>query len=223
MPDAGGSGGHRAVGSQALSIAVEGVIGVGKTTLARALRDVLGAVPLFEEELANPFLERFYKQRQRWALACQLFFLEARVRQFRQVPAGMPVISDHSLAKDPLFAAINLPDDELAMYERYYQAMVPRDLWQPQVTIWLTAPLDEVRGRIRRRGRKAEDHIDLGYLGELVEAYGTWLELAEQQRQRVVVVSADGVDIAGDRGALERLVSACAEAPQGISYCNPIG
>jgi len=103
----------KSVAIDPLRIAVEGVIGVGKTTLVKAMAERLGAVRLSEDDLANPFLARFYKQPARWAFACQTCFLEARLRQFATgTPVGVPVVADHSLQKEPIFAAVNLADDE---------------------------------------------------------------------------------------------------------------
>jgi len=205
-----------------LHLAVEGVIGVGKTTLVRALAERLGAVRLSEDELHNPFLERFYKQPVRWALACQTWFLEARLQQFAAPrPVGVPVVSDHSLIKEPIFASVNLASEELELYQRLYQRLAPEVGFVPHVTIYLTASLNEVRARIRSRGRRRESTIDVGYLGRLVDAYQAWFEGAQDSGTRIVVVDADGVNVAGDPAAVDRLIDACLHAPHGVSFCNP--
>lgn len=208
----------------AFSIAIEGVIGVGKTTLARAVAERLGAFRLCEEDIVNPFLTDFYKNRSRWALACQLSFLHGRMAQFRRPrPVGVPVVSDHSLVKEPLFAAVNIANvDELDLYTRTYAAVADPQAFHPQVVVYLTAQLDEVRDRIRQRGRRSEYKIDVGYLADLVDAYEAWCESDAAGRERVVVVSADGAGIAEDPAAVDRLIDACRRAPVGLSYCNPI-
>lgn len=207
---------------QALQIAVEGVIGVGKTTLVQALAERLGAVRLSEGELNNPFLARFYKQPARWAFACQTCFLEARLRQFAsKLPVGVPAVADHSLQKEPIFAAVNLVDDELALYHRLFDTLAPSCAFQPQVIIYLHASLAEVRRRIRSRGRREEGQLDVGYLGRLIDGYQAWFQEIQNTRSRVVVVDADGVNIAQDPAAVDRLIEACLQAPHGVSYCNP--
>jgi len=211
-------------GSNALSIAVEGVVGAGKTTLAAALADRLGAVRLFEDEIDNPFLASFYKHRKRWALACQLYFLEARLRQFaRHVPVGMPVVADQSLVKERIFAAVNLAGEEAELYRRCFERMAADCPFVPRVLIYLTASLEELRERIRVRGRRIEGAIDLGYLDELHHVYERWVEGEQAARQRIVVVSSDTSNIAQDAAAVDRLIEACLAAPVGLSYCNPAG
>lgn len=210
-------------GAEPLTVAVEGVIGVGKTTLAKAMADQLGAVRLFEEEIGNPFLPAFYKNRAKHAFVCQAAFLAGRVDQFsRDLPVGVPVVCDHHLLKDPLFARVNLAGDEWAVYQSLYRRMAPQAVFRPRVIVYLTAPLDEVRRRIRERGRRMEAGIDLGYLKALVEAYEAWFASEEAARERVVVVSADGAGVAGDPEAVGRLLDACLQARPGLQYCNPI-
>ena len=206
----------------ALRIAVEGVIGVGKTTLAQAIAEHLGAVRLMEEQIDNPFLELFYKQPKRYALPCQLAFLEGRLQQFNQlVPVGVPVVTDHSLIKDPLFAAVNLDGQELALYQRFFARCQQHVSFKPDVIIYLSAKVEEIGKRIRNRGRRMEVGIDVKYLHQLVESFERYFDGPEAAKQRVIVVKADGNNIAADPAAVERLVAAAVSAPRGMSYCNP--
>ena len=208
-----------------LQIAVEGVIGVGKTTLARALAEHIGAVRLFEEDIANPYLDDFYRSGTRYALPCQLAFLAGRVEQFTRVlPVGVPVVADHSLVKEAIFAGANLEGRDWELYQRVQAQLCARGRisFVPRVIVYLSASLDEVRRRIRARGRRREYDLDLSYLKCLVEAYQDWCELQDGTgASRVVVVNADGIGLATDPQALACLVDACRQARPGIQYCNP--
>ncbi len=208
-----------------LQIALEGVIGAGKTTLARALAEHIGAVRLFEDDITNPYLDDFYRHGARYALPCQLAFLAGRVEQFtRPLPVGVPVVADHSLVKEAIFAGANLEGRDWELYQRLQSQLCQRGRinFVPRVVIYLSASLDEVRRRIRARGRRREYDLELSYLKRLVEAYQDWCELQDSTGDsRVVVVNADGIGLASDRQALTSLIDACRQARPGIQYCNP--
>ena len=204
-----------------IRIAIEGAIGAGKTTLAKALADELGPIRLFESDIENPFLERFYKNKARHALACQLWFLQGRMQQFSSHnSAGIPVVADHSLIKDQIFATINLNSEEYELYQRLASQLVPMTTFEPDVIIYLKADMDELGRRITKRGIAMESAIGWPYLESLNNAYETYFSDVPAQ-QRVLVVSSDLVNIAEDKAALKRLVKACLAATPGISYCNP--
>jgi len=156
-------------------IVVEGPIGAGKTSLARALAEHSGAQLLLERPEENPFLAGFYQDRRRWALATQLFFLFERVNQL----AGLkqldlferPTVADFLFDKDPLFARLNLLDDEFSLYQRIYDHLSPQVL-APDLVIYLQAPVDVLMARIRRRSAVYERGIGEDYLARLVAGYG---------------------------------------------------
>ena len=157
-----------------LYIAIEGPIGVGKTTLTRRLAARFDARIVFEVVEENPFLASFYEDRDRYAFQTQLFFLMSRFKQqdeLVQADLFAPnTIADYHLLKDRIFAQLTLADAELALYERVYRSLESMVL-KPDVLIYLHAPLDTLLARIERRGRAFERDFDAGYLTALCRAY----------------------------------------------------
>lgn len=157
-------------------IAIEGPIGVGKSSLARRLAVHLGAELMLEKAEDNPYLERFYNDQPGYAFQTQVFFLFQRMRQVRELAQpGMfskAVVSDFTLAKDALFARMNLGDEEYRLYSQMY-AQVSRQLPQPDLVIWLQATPPVLMQRIRQRGIAMEQRIDPAYLQRLCDAYAS--------------------------------------------------
>ena len=156
-------------------IAIEGVIGVGKTTLARFVHSAFAADLLLEVFEENPFLSDFYSDRSRYAFQTQIFFLLSRYQQqHRVIPdtlaAGRTIISDYTFEKDALFAGINLTGDELAMYHRVHQALAEK-IPQPDLVVFLRASTDTLMQRIAHRDRPYERGMDRAYIDELNQAY----------------------------------------------------
>jgi deoxyguanosine kinase len=155
-------------------IVVEGPIGAGKTTLAKRLAARLGSDLLLEQPGANPFLARFYQDMPRYALPTQLFFLFQRAKQIE--PLAQPdmfsraTVSDFLLDKDPLFARITLTGDELALYDRIYEALRPHAP-TPDLVVYLQAQPDTLIERVRRRAEQFERGISEEYLALLAEGY----------------------------------------------------
>ena len=155
-------------------IAVEGPIGAGKTSLARRLADRLGAELLLEQPGENPFLSRFYQDMARFALPTQLFFLFQRARQLGSLAQpdmfGRPTVTDFLLEKDPLFASITLSGDEMALYQKIYDAIRPQAP-SPDLVVYLQAQPATLYERVRRRAADFERGIGEDYLGLLAEGY----------------------------------------------------
>jgi len=156
-------------------VAIEGVIGVGKTTLARLLRPMLEAEILLEIFEENPFLSDFYSDRARYAFQTQIFFLLSRYHQQRRtVPdllsAGKFLLSDYTFAKDALFARINLKGDELAVYQKVHEALGEK-IPKPDLVVYLRADTPVLMQRIALRDRPYERNMEQEYIEGLSRAY----------------------------------------------------
>ena len=203
-------------------IAVEGPIGVGKTTLARRIADTFDYDLLLEEAELNPFLERFYQNRQQTALATQLFFLFQRVQKITELKQRdmfeQSRVADFVLEKDPLFARVNLEPDEFALYEKVFSKMRV-DAPVPDLVIYLQASPDRLLERIDRRGIDAERLIDRQYLEQLNEVYSEFFLYYDAAP--LLIVNANEIDLAqGDRD-YEQLVDYMLNIKKGRHYFNP--
>lgn len=188
-------------------IAIEGVIGVGKTTLTRLLQ------PRFEGDLVlevfeeNPFLSNFYGDRARYAFQTQIFFLLSRYRQqMAMVPPARrkrPIISDYTFAKDRLFAQLNLSGDELAMYERVHDALGAH-LQHPDLLVYLRADHDVLMARIAARDRPYERNMDPQYIEELRLAYEDFITAYEHSP--VLIIDTNELNIIQDTSDLDYVV-----------------
>ncbi len=155
-------------------IAIEGVIGVGKTTLARLLQSAFNADLLLEVFEENPFLADFYGDRQRYAFQTQIFFLLSRYHQQRAasklLTPGNSLIADYTFKKDALFASINLDGDELDTYHQVHDALAEK-IPLPDLIVYLRASTDVLMQRIAHRDRPYERDMDRGYIDRLNQAY----------------------------------------------------
>jgi len=159
-------------------VAIEGVIGVGKTTLARLLQPAFQSSLVLEVFEENPFLSDFYSDRQRYAFQTQIFFLLSRYyQQRRSVPEilkqGEPLITDYTFAKDALFARINLIGDELEMYYRVHDALAEK-IPLPNLIVYLRADTDVLMQRIASRDRPYERNMERDYIDQLNHAYDSF-------------------------------------------------
>src|SRR5580698_5896813 len=153
------------------SIAIEGPIRVGKSTLARVLADRLHARRVFDPE-DNPFLADFYKEKPGSAFRAQLYFLIERHQRLLEAQRGdsAPLVSDFLFEKDKIFAYINLDNEELKLYERYFEIFAA-DLKPPELVIYLQASPEVLRERITKKQSPSEKNISNAYLEEVVRAY----------------------------------------------------
>ncbi|HAV76401.1 MAG TPA: deoxynucleoside kinase [Anaerolineae bacterium] len=156
-------------------VAIEGVIGVGKTTLARLLQPAFDAEIILEVFEENPFLSDFYSDRQRYAFQTQIFFLLSRYHQQRRtiheiVATGRNLFADYTFAKDALFASINLKGDELGMYHKVHEALAEK-IEKPDLLVYLQAATDTLMQRIAQRDRPYERQMERSYIDQLNHAY----------------------------------------------------
>ncbi len=177
--------------------AIEGVIGAGKTTLARMLQASFQANLLLEVFEENPFLSDFYTDRARFAFQTQIFFLLSRYQQQRRnVPtllaSGQHLISDYTFEKDALFAGINLLGDELVMYQRVQEALAEK-IPLPDLIVYLRASTDTLMQRISLRDRSYERSMERGYIDELNRAYDAFF-LERPNSVPVLTIESDLLD-----------------------------
>ena len=156
-------------------VAIEGVIGVGKTTLARLLQPSFDAEIILEVFEENPFLSDFYSDRERYAFQTQIFFLLSRYHQQRRtiheiIGTGKNLFADYTFAKDALFASINLKGDELDMYHKVHEALAEK-IKKPDLLVYLQASTDTLMQRIALRDRPYERQMESAYIDELNHAY----------------------------------------------------
>jgi len=176
-------------------IAVEGVIGVGKTTLARLSQSDFKAELLLEVFEENPFLARFYQDRKRYAFQTQIFFLLSRYQQQHEaIPAALArgnLISDYTFDKDQIFARLNIESDELAMYERVH-AILATKIPDPDLVVYLRADTDTLMERIALRDRSYERAMERGYIEALARIYDDFF--AHYTQAPVLTIDASRID-----------------------------
>ncbi len=203
-------------------VSVEGPIGVGKTTLAKRLADHFNYQMLFEQAEQNPFLERFYRNAKQSALATQLFFLFQRAQQIQDLRQGdlfAPAqVADFLMAKDRLFARINLDADEYALYEKVYQQLT-FDTPAPDLVIYLQAPTDVLLQRIRLRGIGYEQSIEQSYLEKINAAYSEFFLYYDDAP--LLIVNAAQIDFANSDRDFAQLVEYIGTVRGGRQYFNP--
>ncbi len=172
-------------------IAIEGVIGVGKTTLARLLQPAFDAEILLEVFEENPFLSDFYSDRSRYAFQTQIFFLLSRYHQQRRgvtaiLESGRSLFSDYTFAKDSLFARINLKGDELETYNNLHAALAEK-IVLPDLLVYLRASTDTLMQRIAARDRSYERNMERSYIEELNQAYDDFFSTAYTETPLLVI------------------------------------
>jgi deoxyguanosine kinase len=179
-------------------IAIEGVIGVGKTTLARRLQPIFDSGLLLEVFEENPFLSDFYSDRARYAFQTQIFFLLSRYQQQRRTVSELltqsnNVVADYTFEKDALFAQINLRGDELEMYYRVHEALAEK-IVPPELIVYLKADTDTLMQRISQRDRPYERNMERSYIEELNQAYDGFFTDHQSRRSPVLAIDTNQLD-----------------------------
>lgn len=203
-------------------VVVEGPIGVGKTTLAKRLAESFESELLLEGATENPFMGKFYENPRAAALPTQLFFLLQRARQMQELRQGdmfNPVrVADFLMEKDRLFAELTLDDEELKLYEQVYQQLA-FDVPQPDLVIYLQAPVDVLLDRIQSRGIQHERLIEAAYLQRLSEAYIEFFY--HYSEAPLLIVNARDVDFANNENDYQQLLQRVRNLRSGRHYFNP--
>jgi len=205
-------------------IAVEGPIGVGKSSLARALAQHYGARLVSEPVEENPFLPRFYEESERYAFTAQLSFLVERYRQQQELVQvdlfQHSVVTDYVFAKDRIFAGLTLGQDELALYERFY-ALLDDRIRKPDLVVYLDAQAEVLLRRLKKRDRPYERRIGREYIEKVEEAYRKFFH--GYKDSPLLVVSCSGIDFVENGGHLADLVREIESMGQGVQYYVPLG
>ncbi len=205
-------------------IAIEGVIGAGKTSLANMLAKKINAKLILEEFETNPFLSKFYDDRKRYAFQTQMFFLVNRFKQQQELNQedlfSQFIVSDYIFAKDNIFAYMNLSGDELKLYETLFPQL-QRDLRKPDLVIFLQASNDRLMYNIKKRNRKIEKSIAKSYIRELSEAYNDFF--FKYSNTPLLIVNSTDIDFVNREKDFEELFNQIFREDRAfVEYFNPV-
>jgi len=203
-------------------IAIEGPIGVGKTSLAAALAREFEARLVLEDAESNPFLTRFYDDADKYAFPAQLYFLLARYNQQRELAQqdlfSRATVADYLFAKDRIFAALNLEPEELALYERVFGLLDAR-MAKPDLVVYIAARAEVLAERLRKRKRDFERYISFEYLERVSAAYRDFFFYYDEAP--LLVVDSSEIDFVADRDDLADLVREIDRAKPSVQHYIP--
>ena len=204
-------------------IAVEGTIGVGKTSLAKILGERLEAKLILEEFEENPFLVDFYKDAERFAFQTQLFFLLSRYRQQQELQQTdlftKALISDYMFIKDRLFAALNLNDKEMGLYNSVAR-ILEKNVSSPDMVIFLQSDTDRLMLNIKKRGREYETSIDWKYIDALNQIYNEFF--FRYDKNPLLIINTNDIDFVHNKNDLEEIIEFIRTPGDGTRYFNPL-
>lgn len=205
-------------------IAIEGVIGVGKTTFSKMISDELGARLLNEEVFENPFLVDYYKNKKRFAFSCQLFFLISRFQQQQQLMIrdlfSEKIVSDYLYAKDSIFASITLSERELVLYDKIAPILI-ENIPKPDLAIYLQASTPILLERIKKRNYPFEKTIDSDYIELINKAYDYYF--FNYTETPLLVVKTDNIDFVNNPDHFKDLIEQISKPLMGKKYYTPSG
>ena len=204
-------------------IAVEGTIGVGKTSLAKILGVRVEANLILEEFEENPFLVDFYKDAERFAFQTQLFFLLSRYRQQQELQQTdlftKALISDYMFVKDRLFAALNLNDKEMGLYNSVAR-ILEKNVSSPDMVIFLQSDTDRLMLNIKKRGREYEKSIDWKYIDALNQIYNEFF--FRYDKSPLLIINTNDIDFVHNKNDLEEIIEIIRRPGEGTRYFNPL-
>lgn len=204
-------------------IAIEGPIGVGKTSLAQLMAQELGAKLVLEEFENNPFLPDFYKDPERYSFQTQLFFLLQRYRQqqeLRQVDMFQNLlVTDYMFVKDRLFASLNLNEKEMQLYDTVAN-LLERNVIKPDMVIYLQADTETLMKNIAKRGREMEEEITYEYLDALNQVYTEYF--FRYQETPLVIINTNNIDFVKNKNDLKEVINYIRQPVSGTKFFNPV-
>lgn len=204
-------------------IAIEGVIGAGKTTLAQKLKEELNARLVLEQFEVNPFLEKFYNDRKRYAFQTQMFFLVNRYKQQQDLNQenlfSEFIIADYIFEKDRIFAYLNLQGEELKLYESIFPLLY-QNLRKPDLVVYLQSSVDRLMYNIRKRNRQIERNLTRSYIEELNEVYNSFF--FKYNSTPLLIVNSTEIDFLNNKKDFDELYNTIFRDDRGmIEYFQP--
>jgi deoxyadenosine/deoxycytidine kinase len=207
----------------AYHIAIEGTIGVGKTSLAKLLSDRLEGRLILEKFEENPFLEEFYKDPDHYAFQTQLWFLLSRYRQQQDLQQmdlfTSALVSDYMFVKDRLFAALNLNDNEMKLYDMVAR-ILEKNIVEPDLVIFLQSDTERLMENIKKRGRDYEVSMDWKYIDALNQIYNEYF--FRYDKSPLLIINSNDIDFVNNETDLDAIIEFIRTPGQGIRYFNPL-
>ena len=210
--------------SEIRHVAIEGVIGAGKTTLAQMLSERLGARLVLEQFEQNPFLPKFYEDPEHYAFQTQIFFLLSRYKQQQELFQAdlfhSHIVTDYIFEKDKIFAYLTLQDEELKLYETLLSS-IEKNIPQPDLVVYLQSSVERLMTNIKRRNRKMEEHMSGEYIKDLNEAYNYFF--FRYKSTPLLIVKATDIDFVNNPEDFEELLEQVLRPNRApVEYYNPM-
>lgn len=203
-------------------IAIEGPIGVGKSSLASLLGEKYSSEPIYEVVEENPFLENFYRDRRSYAFQTQIFFLMSRYKQLSALAQAdlfsQVTICDYLLQRDLVFAELNLDDDEFALYLDIYRALY-RKLPKPDLVVYLQADTARLLTRIEKRGRRIEKNVEDDYIDLVNRAFNDYF--FNYKEGPLLIINTNQIDFVNNPSDLDTLIAKMNSNVRGVEFFNP--